>query len=93
MAKQTGAPDDEKYDGDYDDYADAMEQSYRARVGKKPVQKKDSVGAIPGVVVRGRGHVYDVEPAGDRSGPPLSREPGGDVAPHRGPPSAGAERR
>ena len=40
---------------DYEEYADAMEQSYRERVSKKPVQKKDSAGAIAGVVVRARG--------------------------------------
>ena len=49
---------------DYEEYADAMEQSSRERVSKKPVQKKDSAGAIAGVVVRAHGHVYDVEPAG-----------------------------
>ena len=31
---------------DYEEYADAMEQSYRERVSKKPVQKKGSAGAI-----------------------------------------------
>jgi ribosome biogenesis GTPase len=59
---------------DYEEYADAMEQSYRERVSKKPVQKKGSVGAIAGVVVRARGHVYDVEPAGERGGDALMCE-------------------
>ena len=80
VANQTGAPDYPNYD----DYADAVEQSYRSRVGKKPVQKKDSAGALPGVVVRARGHVYDVEPAGDRSGPPLMCEVRGRLLQERG---------
>jgi ribosome biogenesis GTPase / thiamine phosphate phosphatase len=59
---------------DYEEYADAMEQSYRDRVSKKPVQKKDSAGAVEGVVVRARGHVYDVERAGERGGEALMCE-------------------
>jgi ribosome biogenesis GTPase len=59
---------------DYEEYTEAMEQSYRERVSKKPVQKKGSAGAIQGVVVRARGHVYDVEPAGERGGPALMCE-------------------
>jgi ribosome biogenesis GTPase len=48
------------------------------------VQKKDSAGAIEGVVVRARGHVFDVEPAGDRSSPPLMCEVRGRMLQERG---------
>ena len=69
---------------DYEEYADAMEQSYRERVSKKPVQKKGSAGAIAGVVVRARGHVYDVEPAGERGGQALMCEVRGHLLQDRG---------
>ena len=69
---------------DYEEYADAMEQSYRERVSKKPVQKKGSAGAIAGVVVRARGHVYDVEPAGERGGQALMCEVRGRLLQDRG---------
>ncbi len=61
-------------EADYEEYSQAMEQSYRTRASKKPVQKRDSSGAIQGVVVRARGHVYDVEPANDRTAPALMCE-------------------
>lgn len=70
--------------GDYEEYEEAMEQSYRARTGKKPVHKKDSAGTIAGVVVRARGHVYDIERAGDRRGPPLMCEVRGRLLQERG---------
>ncbi|MEI2652464.1 MAG: ribosome small subunit-dependent GTPase A [Microthrixaceae bacterium] len=73
-----------EHDAGYDDYAEAMEQSYRTRASKKPVQKKDSAGALQGVVVRARGHVYDVEPTGDRSSPPLMCEVRGRLLQERG---------
>jgi ribosome biogenesis GTPase / thiamine phosphate phosphatase len=69
---------------DYEEYADAMEHSYRERVSKKPVQKKGSAGAIAGVVVRARGHVYDVEPAGERGGQALMCEVRGRLLQERG---------
>lgn len=69
---------------DYEEYADAMEQSYRERVNKRPVQKKDSAGAIKGVVVRARGHVYDVEPAGERGSKALMCEVRGRLLQERG---------
>jgi ribosome biogenesis GTPase len=69
---------------DYEEYADAMEQSYRERVTKKPVQKKDSAGSIQGVVVRARGHVYDVEPTGERGGQALMCEVRGRLLQERG---------
>jgi ribosome biogenesis GTPase len=71
-------------DKDYEDYADAMEHSYRERVSKKPVHKKGSTGAIQGVVVRARGHVYDVQPAGELGGEPLMCEVRGRLLQERG---------
>jgi ribosome biogenesis GTPase len=71
-------------ESDYEEYDDAMEQSYRERVSRKPVQKKDSAGVIGGVVVRARGHVYDVEPAGERGGQALMCEVRGRLLQERG---------
>lgn len=69
---------------DYEEYAEAMEQAYRTRAAKKPVQKKESADLIHGVVVRGRGHHYDVQPAGDAHAAPLLCEVRGRLLQERG---------
>lgn len=73
-----------EHEARYEQYDEAMEQTYRTRPSKKPVRKKDSSGALQGVVVRARGHVYDVEPTGDRSSPPLMCEVRGRLLQERG---------
>jgi ribosome biogenesis GTPase len=48
-------------DADYDDYADAVDNSYRERRARKPVAKKAATDLVRGIVTRGRGHHYDVQ--------------------------------
>ncbi|MEM7537157.1 MAG: ribosome small subunit-dependent GTPase A [Chloroflexota bacterium] len=57
MPKQLNSQHDDvtKYE-EYDDYGD-----YRQRGFKKPKPKRKSKELIPGIVVRGRGHHYDVQ--------------------------------
>lgn len=58
-------------DHDYHDLEEAVDFSYREKHTRKPKVKRDSAGLVHGVVVRGRGHHYDVQPAGDPSAHPL----------------------
>ena len=51
-------------DAEYDDYAEAVDNSYRERRARKPVAKKAATDLIRGIVTRARGHHYDVQTRG-----------------------------
>jgi len=71
-------------DTDYHDYEDALEHAYRERHARKPKQKRDATDLLHGVVMRGRGHHYDVQPIGDPQAKPLVCEVRGRLRQARG---------
>lgn len=50
---------------DYHDYADAVELSYREKRARKPAAKKAAAGLVHGIVLRARGHHFDVQTLAD----------------------------
>ena len=57
----TGRSD--RFQSDYD-YELEQDERYRERRGRKPVAKRSSGDLIPGVVMRARGHHFDVRTDG-----------------------------
>ena len=58
-------------DHDYHDLEEAFDYVTREKPARKPKAKKESTGLVHGVVVRGRGHHYDVQVSGDSRAQPL----------------------
>lgn len=62
-----------KIDSDYLEFADSFDSDGREHRSKKPKPKRDSANLARGVVVRARGHHFDVETAASTEGDGVAR--------------------